>query len=110
VNESAMQQAASDPFLLATDLADYLVKKEVPFRKAHEIIGKLTAYSLEKNKPFPDFTLAEFKQFSEAFEEDAFSVLTLEQALAARTGIGAPSPNNVASQLKFWREKISRSA
>ena len=106
VQQAAMKDAASDPFLLATDLADYLVKRNVPFREAHEVIGSLTAYSVKKQRAFPDMTLEEFRQFSDAFEADAFEVLTVEKGLASRTAKGAPSPSNVANQLRFWQDKI----
>ena len=97
-----MRAAASDPFLLATDLADYLVKAGVPFRQAHEVIGKLTAYSLEHKRPYPEMTLEEFRQFSDAFESNIFQVLNLETALAARVAIGAPSPARVSEELSHW--------
>ncbi|MGY8690297.1 MAG: argininosuccinate lyase, partial [Verrucomicrobiales bacterium] len=102
VKEDSMRAAASDPFLLATDLADYLVKAEVPFRQAHEVIGKLTAYSLEHEKPFPEMTLDEFRQFSDAFQSDVFQVLDLETALAARDNVGAPSPSRLAAEFSRW--------
>jgi argininosuccinate lyase len=109
VNESAMRQAASDPFLLATDLADYLVTHNVPFRQAHEVIGKLTAHSLETNTDFADMTLAEMHQFSEAFEADIFDVLKLDTAVAARQAIGAPSPSNVTTELSRWEQMLGSS-
>ncbi|MCB1076554.1 MAG: argininosuccinate lyase [Verrucomicrobiae bacterium] len=100
------RRAASDPFLLATDIADYLVLKGVPFRQAHEIVGKLTAYSLESGTAFPDMTLEEYRQFSDAFGPDVLQVLNLETALKARKGIGAPSPANVAQQMKRWERQL----
>lgn len=98
--------AASDPFLLATDLADYLVGKKIPFRQAHEIMGKLTAYSLKHHKPFAELTLAEYRQFSEVFAKDVYQVLDIDTALKARKGIGAPSPANVSRQLAKWQRKL----
>lgn len=109
VNEAAMREAASDPFLLATDLADYLVKAGVPFRQAHEVVGQLTAYSLEHEKAFPDMSLAEFQQFSEAFGEDVFAMLELDKALEARQAIGAPSPTRVREELATWATALSMS-
>ncbi|MCF6313719.1 MAG: argininosuccinate lyase [Verrucomicrobiales bacterium] len=98
--------AASDPFLLATDLADYLVLKKVPFRQAHEIMGQLTAYSLKHNIAFADLTLDEYRQVSDAFDPDVYRVLDIDTALKARKGIGAPSPANIAKQLKRWKRKL----
>lgn len=106
VREDRTRAAASDPFLLATDLADYLVLRGVPFRDAHEIIGKLTAYSLEQKRDFPEISLEEYRRFSTAFESDVFKVLDLKAALKARKGIGAPSPGNVGSQVARWQKRL----
>ena len=108
VNEERTREAASDPFLLATDLADYLVLKGVPFRQAHEIIGQLTAHSLETETPFTEMTLEEFRQHSDAFEADVSKVLVLETALKARRAVGAPSPANVARQLGRWEKRLGQ--
>jgi argininosuccinate lyase len=107
VRKERTAAATSDPLLLATDLADYLVKHGVPFRQAHEVIGKLVAFSLEQQRGFADLTLAEFQQFSPAFEADLFDCLTVRTALEARQGIGAPSPSGVASQLARWRALLT---
>jgi argininosuccinate lyase len=107
VNRAKTLAAASDPMLLATDLADYLVNHGVPFRQAHEVIGKLVAYSIEQKRGFGEMTLAEFQQFSLAFEADVTACLNLETALAARKGIGAPSPQNVKAQLARWRTALN---
>jgi argininosuccinate lyase len=102
VDPQRMRNAASDPGLLATDLADYLVLHHVPFRQAHEIIGKLVAYSLEQYRGFDQMSLHEFRQFSESFGPDVFEVLDLDRAIDSRTGIGAPSRKNVAAALEAW--------
>jgi argininosuccinate lyase len=102
VDARRMREAASDPGLLATDLADYLVLRDVPFRQAHEIIGKLVAYSLEQNRGFDRMRLEEFREFSSAFGPDVFEVLNLDRAIDCRTGIGAPSRKNVAAALEAW--------
>ena len=110
VREDRTLRAASDPFLLATDLADYLVLRGVPFRDAHEVIGKLTAHSLQEKRDFPDMSLEEFRQFSPVFEADVFKVLDLKTALKARKGIGAPSPANVGAQITRWQKRIHATA
>ncbi|TLD71449.1 argininosuccinate lyase [Phragmitibacter flavus] len=107
VNREKTAAAASDPLLLATDLADYLVTHGVPFRQAHEVIGKLVHHCLEVGTTFHDLTVADYQQFSPAFESDVTTVLQMDVALAARQGIGAPSPKNVASRLAQWRETLS---
>ncbi len=99
--------AAGDPMLLATDLADWLVKHGVPFRQAHEVIGKLVAFSLAEKRGFAELTLPEYRQFWEGFDESVFSVLKVETALAARANPGAPSPANVAARLQYWRGVLS---
>jgi len=99
--------AASDPMLLATDLADWLVKQGVPFRQAHEIIGKLVAYSIEQKRGFADLKLSEYQRFWNGFNKSVYDVLTLDVALAARKNPGAPSPKNIAVQLKRWRMQLS---
>ena len=107
VNAARIRAAASDPFLLATDLADWLVLKGVPFRQAHEIIGKLTAHSLATRTSFPDIPLADYKKFSPVFDATVFKVLTLEHAVAARKATGAPSPANVARELAEWQKRLA---
>jgi argininosuccinate lyase len=97
-----MRNTAGDPALLATDLADYLVLHDVPFRQAHEIIGKLVAYSLEQNRGFDQMSLEEFRRFSSNFGPDVFEVLNLDRAIDSRASIGAPSRKNVAAALEAW--------
>ncbi len=102
VDSNRTRLAASDPGLLATDLADYLVLADVPFRQAHEVIGKLVAYSIQQNRGFAELKLEEFRQFSERFGPDIFSVLNIDRAIDSRTAIGAPSRKNVAAALEAW--------
>ena len=102
VNSERTREAAHDPGLLATDLADYLVLHGLPFRQAHEAIGKLVAYSIEQRRGFADLKLEEFQRFSEHFGPDLFAVLDLDRALDHRTAIGAPSRKNVAAALEAW--------
>jgi argininosuccinate lyase len=102
VDSQRMREAAGDPSLLATDLADYLVLHGLPFRQAHEVIGKLVAYSIEQHRGFADLKLEEFRRFSQNFGPDLFSVLDLERAIDHRTATGAPSRKNVAAALEAW--------
>ena len=106
VNESTTAAAAADPFLLATDIADYLVLRGVPFRQAHEVVGKLTAHSLETATRFQDIDLATYQKFSEAFDGSVYNVFDLRTALKARTATGAPSPANVKRQIARWRRRL----
>jgi len=102
VDSQRTRDAANDPGLLATDLADYLVLRGLPFRHAHEVIGKLVAYSIEQKRGFADLTLDEFQRFSEIFQPDLFAVLDLDRAIDRRTATGAPSRKNVAGALEAW--------
>ena len=106
VDLQRMRTAAEDPGLLATDLADYLVVHQVPFRQAHEIIGKLVAYSLEQNRRFDQMTLEEFRLFSPRFKADVFEVLNLDRAIDSRRAVGAPSRKNVAAELEAWNAML----
>ncbi len=108
VNETTTRNACKDSMLFATDIADYLVNKGVPFRAAHEAIGKLTAFSLEHDVGFPEIDLKTYREFSEQFEESVFSLFEIDSALAARSAIGAPSPENVGDRLKYWEEQLRK--
>lgn len=93
--KEVMYEAAKRGFSTATDLADYLVRKGVPFRDAHEIVGKSVAYGVENSKDLSEMSLAELQQFSSIIEEDVFNVLTLEGSVAARNHIGGTAPAQV---------------
>ncbi|MFK7910047.1 MAG: argininosuccinate lyase [Akkermansiaceae bacterium] len=99
INVDVCEAAASDPLLLATDLADYLVKNGVPFRQAHELVGKAVAVSVESGTPLNQLDLT---QISEHYSADAQEVFDLQTALSARTNPGAPSIENVREQVSLW--------
>ena len=107
VNESKTAEATSDPFLLATDIADYLVLKGVPFRQAHEIVGQLTAFSIQESTGFPDIKLEDYQNFCDVFAEDVFDLFDVKKALEARKAVGAPSPENVANQVARWKRELA---
>jgi argininosuccinate lyase len=94
-NKPAMYEAARRGFSTATDLADYLVRKGIPFRDSHEIVGKSVAYGIAENKDLSEMTLAELQQFSDQITDDVFDVLTLEGSVAARNHIGGTAPDQV---------------
>jgi argininosuccinate lyase len=102
VNPGRAAEAVSDPMLLATDLADYLVRAGLPFRQAHEVIGKLVAHCVETGRSFPQLDIATFQGFSPLFSADVFQVLDLRRALDARQAPGAPSLANVRAELERW--------
>ncbi len=107
LNTAACAAAVADPMLLATDLADYLVNRGVPFRKAHELIGRAVALSVEKATPLPQLALADYQALSPVFAADLFDVFHLATAMSARSAIGAPSPENVAAQLTRWQTALA---
>jgi argininosuccinate lyase len=100
MREDKCLAAASDPMLLATDLADALVKSGVPFRSAHELVGKAVAESIKSGVPLDELDL---KAIDPAYDDSMKSVFSLETALAARTNIGAPSVANVKREVERWR-------
>jgi argininosuccinate lyase len=92
------ERAVSRGYLLATDLADYLVRKGETFRSAHGIVAKLVSYAIEKDKSFSELKLAEFKRFSPLFGEDVKNV-TVASSIASRDVIGGTAPKQVEKAL-----------
>jgi len=103
INLDTCEAAASDPLLLATDLADYLVKNGVPFRQAHELVGQAVALSVQTKTPLDQLDLS---QVSEHYGADAKDVFDLQTALAARTNPGAPSIDNVRAEVARWKKSL----
>ncbi len=103
---ATMAAAAADPNLLATDLADYLVLKGVPFRQAHEVIGKLVALCLDRGVGFMQLSLTDYQTAHPVFAEDVYALLDVRRSLESRRTVGSPSFANVAVQLKAWQEKL----
>ena len=107
-NRTAMYEAAKRGFSTATDLADYLVCKDIAFRDAHEIVGKSVAYGIEQNKDLSELSLAELRQFSDQICEDVFEILTLEGSVAARDHIGGTAPKQVKQAIDAARAQLSQ--
>jgi argininosuccinate lyase len=105
-NQKSMAESARRGFATATDLADYLVRKNIVFRDSHEIVGKAVAYGLSINKDLSEMSLGELQQFSNAIEDDVFNVLTLEGSVAARNHIGGTAPEQVRLATKAARKKM----
>jgi argininosuccinate lyase len=106
VNKSACLAAASDPALLATDLADYLVQKGMAFRKAHHVVGAVVALAEGEGKALNQLTLADLQSVDQTFERDALGVFELKRAMAKRNLPGAPGTKEVAKQLARWRKLL----
>lgn len=94
--ENMLHQAAKG-FTNATDAADYLVKKGIPFRDCHEIIGKMVIYSIKNNKKLEDLTLDEYKSFSDIFDNDIYNAISLNECINKRNVIGGPAPQKMKS-------------
>lgn len=99
-NHEKMSGSARGGFTNATDAADYLVKKNVAFRDAHEIVGRLVLYGIENKKSLDDFTLEEFKNISEYFEEDIYNAISLKTCVEKRNTKGAPGLNAINEEIK----------
>lgn len=106
--KESMREAALRGFSTATDLADYLVRKGMPFRDAHEVVGKSVAYGIEQNKDLGEMSLEELVQFSDTIEQDVFDVLSLEGSVAARDHIGGTAPNQVRAAVKRGQAKLDQ--
>lgn len=100
VNRETMRRAASVGFLNATDMADYLVGRGMPFRKAHACVGKAVAYALNKGKELNELTLDELKAFSSLIQEDLYDHLTLEHMVDRRQSMGGTATRNVAAAIE----------
>jgi len=106
VQRQALAAAASSGFLLATELADYLVLKGIPFRTAHEIVGRLVRDRLDRGKDLADVTLEELRSFSRSFEKDALDMLTIEGALERKAQVGGTARQRVAARLRTLEKEL----
>jgi argininosuccinate lyase len=107
VNTKRIAQAMKADYILATDLADYLVKKGMPFRKAHGVIAKLSEYAMSKGKNFRELGRKEYRGFSVLFTGDVYDI-TAESSVAARNGVGGTSPQQVGKALRRARRLIKK--
>ncbi|MEY4516854.1 MAG: argininosuccinate lyase [Pseudomonadota bacterium] len=106
-NQEAMREAAFRGYSTATDLADYLVKKGLPFRDAHEVVGKAVALGVHKSCDLSELSLTELASFSALITEDVYQVLTLEGSVAARNHIGGTAPNQVVAAIARARGRLA---
>jgi argininosuccinate lyase len=107
VNQRRAREAATRGYLNATELADYLTRKGVPFREAHETVGRIVMQAIERGVEVNDLPLTELQSFSSLIDQSVFDALSLEQTLAAKTQIGGTSPGRVATELKRARSSLS---
>ncbi len=105
-NKDNMYRSALKGYTTATDLADYLVKKGLAFRDAHNVVGKAVSYGLKENKDLSEFNIEELKSFNSLIEKDVFDVISLEGSINARNHLGGTSPKQVSMAIKAGRKSI----
>ena len=105
-NNERMAKSARGGFTNATDAADYLVKKNVAFRDAHEIVGRLVLYGIENNKALDDFSLEEFKNISEVFDNDIYDAISLKTCVEKRNTKGAPGLKAINDEIEASRKLL----
>ncbi len=106
-NHAQMRAAASKGFATATDLADYLVRKGLPFRDAHEVVGKAVAYCVAQDSDLAALSLAELQHFCADISDDVFAVLSLEGSVAARDHLGGTAPAQVRAAIGRARDRLA---
>lgn len=106
VNQAVMQKAVCEDFSNATDLADYLVRKGMPFRQAHEVVGKCVGYAIKENLLLAEISLATYRSFSSLFESDLLEALKPENCVNNRNVYGAPSPAQTLNQIAILDKEL----
>ncbi len=107
VNVERTKEAALKGYSNATELADYLVAKGVPFRDSHHIVGETVVYAIQQHKALEALSVAEFKQFSDVVEEDVYQILSLQSCLDKRCAKGGVSPLRVAEAIAEAKARLS---
>jgi argininosuccinate lyase len=107
VQRAAMARAASSGYVLATELADYLVVKGMPFRQAHETVGRLVRACLDRKRDLRELTLADLRAVSDRFEKDALDVLTVEGAIERKAQIGGTARKKVEARIKVLEKMLA---
>jgi len=102
-----MRELASDPSLLATDAADYLVRKGVPFRTAHEVVGKVLRDAEKRGESWTKTPLTRLREFAPEFGADFHEALSVEASLKAHSVAGGTAPESVRTAISDWREKLA---
>lgn len=106
IQKEKMLKASREGFINATDCADYLVRKNVPFRTAYKIVGNIVSYAIDNNKTLDTLTIEEYKSFSSEFSEDIYNYIDLVNCVKSRTSYGGPSPKNVENHIKKVEELL----
>jgi len=106
INKDSMKKAASKGYLAATDLAYYLVRQNVPFRQAHEIVGKIVSYCEGSNMELEYLSLKQLKEFSDKFGYDVQRILTAESSIASKDGVGGTAAKRVKESITRARTNL----
>lgn len=107
LNEKNAKDAAKGGYSNATELADYLVSKGIPFREAHSIVGRVVLYAISKEKALEDLSVAEFKEYSQVIEDDVYPILQLESILAKRNIKGGVAPAQTAIEIEKLKQILA---
>jgi argininosuccinate lyase len=110
VNQDRTRAAATQGYLNATELADYLVRRGVPFREAHETVGRIVMFAIKKGVELEQLALDDLRSFSASIEQDVFASLTLSQTLATKAQTGGTAPERVTEELALARSRLETSA
>ncbi|MBQ3054145.1 MAG: argininosuccinate lyase [Clostridia bacterium] len=108
INSENMRKGASGGFTNATDGADYLVKKGMPFRDAHAVIGKLVFYAISQDKSLEELSLEEFKQFSDVFDNDVYEAISVETCVSCRDIIGGPAKSAMEKTIESFKKELKK--
>jgi argininosuccinate lyase len=108
VNKERLEEMAAAGYTLATDVAEYLVLKGVPFRLAHQIVGKIVRYCLEEGKELESLTLDELRGFSKVIDEKIYTVLDLKHSVDSRNSVGGTSLQQVRQAISGAEEELNR--
>ncbi len=107
-NKDKMRQSAERGYTTATDLAEYLVRKGVPFRQAHEITGKIVLYCIENKKALSELSLEEFKSLDSHIDRDVYDILTADGSIKAKSSYGSTAPKMVKEQIKLLKKALKK--
>ncbi len=108
VNTDSIARAMKGSCFQALDLAEYLVKKGVPFRESHKIVGKIVSYAIEQGRGIEDLSADEFRKFSPLFTDDVLRLMDVRASVRSKTSYGGTSPRMVTAQIRCWKNRLSR--
>jgi len=106
INKNKFTEEMNKSYLLATDIADWLVLKKVPFREAHKIVGHLVKYCEEKKISFTELTPSDLKNISDYFDENVMNYFDIKTSLQRKKTYGSPNPDFVVEQINFWKNNL----